>query len=115
MDSYYQENITDYDLCNEKYSIEVLTKHISYLNKKVVLSTQKLTAQFCIKFILDTAIESGNKDSGIYTKNNILRRQQHISSEEFDKCYLEYINESDICTILMKNIHKIIIIINNNN
>ena len=93
MDSYYDEKITDSDLCNEKYSIEVLTKHIHYLNIKVVLSTQKLTAQFCIKFILDTAIEPGNETSGIYTKNNILRRQPHITSEEFDKCYLEYIAE----------------------
>lgn len=86
------KKITDSDLCNEKYSIDVLEKTIHYLNKKVVLSTQKLTAQFCIKFILDTAIESGNKTSGIYTKNYILRRQPHISSEEFDKCYLEYID-----------------------
>lgn len=92
MDAYCKENISDSDLCNEKYSIEVLTKHIHYLNKKVVLSTQKLTAQFCIKFILDTAIEPGNETSGIYTKNNILRKQQHITSEEFDKCYLEYID-----------------------
>jgi hypothetical protein len=90
------KKITDSDLCNEKYSIEVLTKHIHYLNKKVVLSTQKLTAQFCIKFILDTAIESGNKDSTFYTKNNILRRQQHITSEEFDKCYFDYIDKNNI-------------------
>ena len=91
MNSYYDEKISDSDLCNETYSIDVLTKHINYLNKKVVLNTQKLTAQFCIKFILDTPIESGNKDSTIYTKEHILRRQQHISSEEFDKCYFEYL------------------------
>lgn len=94
MNSYYDEKISDSDLCNETYSIEVLTKHIHYLNIKVVLNTQKLTAHFCIKFILDTPIESGNKNSTIYTKEHILRRQQHISSEEFDKCYFEYlINE----------------------
>ena len=100
MNSYYDEKISDSDLCNEKYSIDVLTKHINYLNKKVVLSTQQLTAQFCIKFILDTPIESGNKDSTIYTKEHILRRQQHISSEEFDKCYFEYFrNEKNSNTI----------------
>lgn len=94
MDAYYQkEKITDYDLCNQKYSIEVLEKTIHYLNKKVVLSTQILTAQFCIKYILDMNIESGSEDSYIYDKNYILRRQKHISSEEFDKCYLEYIAE----------------------
>lgn len=41
MDSYFSnEKISDYDLCNEKYSIEVLTKNIHYLNKKVVLNTK---------------------------------------------------------------------------
>jgi len=88
MDVYYKENITDSDLCNEKYSITILIKNINNLNKKVLLSTQILTPQFCIKYILDTAIDSGSEISGVYTKEHILRRQQHITSEEFDKCYM---------------------------
>ena len=38
-------------------------------------------------------IESGSEDSYLYDKNHILRRQKHITSEEVDKCYLEYINK----------------------
>ena len=58
MDAYFSnEKISDYDLCNTKYSIEVLTKHMHYLNKKVVLCTQELTAQFCVRFILDMELE----------------------------------------------------------
>jgi hypothetical protein len=91
MDSYSNEILTDSDLCNETYSLDILKKNINNLNKKVVLSTQKLTAQFCVRFILDTAIESGNQESGVYTKEHILRLQKHISSEEFDKYYLEYV------------------------
>jgi hypothetical protein len=91
MDSYSNEILTDSDLCNETYSLDILKKHINNLNKKVVLSTQKLTAQFCVRFILDTAIESGNQESGVYTKEHILRLQKHISSQEFDKYYLEYV------------------------
>ena len=91
MDSYSNKILTDSDLCNETYSLDILKKHINNLNKKVVLSTQKLTAQFCVKFILDTAIVSGNQESGVYTKEHILRLQKHISSEEFDKYYLEYV------------------------
>ena len=56
-----------------------------------MLSTQKLTAEFCVKYILDNAIESGNQESGVYTKEHILRLQKHISSQEFDKYYLEYV------------------------
>ena len=91
MDSYSNEILTDSDLCNETYSLDILKKHINNLNKKVVLSTQKLTAQFCVKFILDTAIVSGNQESGVYTKEHILRLQTHISNQEFDKYYLEYV------------------------
>lgn len=91
MDSVYNEILTDSDLCNETYSLDILKKNINNLNKKVVLSTQKLTAQFCIKYILDTAIVSGDQESGVYTKEHILRLQTHISSEEFDEYYLEYV------------------------
>jgi hypothetical protein len=95
MNSFYNEIISDSDLCNEIYSIYVLEKNIYNLNKKVVLSTQILTPQFCIKFILDTAIDSESEISGVYTKEHILRKQQHITSEEFDKCYMEYVNASE--------------------
>ena len=96
MDSYINENIGDSDLCNETYSIDVLAKNINNLNKKVVLSTQYLTAQFCIKFILDTAIVSESEACGVYTKDHILRLQKHITNEEFDKCYFEYFNGNSI-------------------
>jgi len=92
MDSYVNEIISDSDLCNETYSLDILKKNINTLNKKVVLSTQKLTAQFCIKYILDTAIVSGDQESGVYTKEHILRLQRHISSQEFDEYYFEYVN-----------------------
>jgi len=91
MESVYNESLTDSDLCNETYSLDILRKNINNLNKKVVLRTQKLTAQFCVKFILDTAIESGNQESGVYSKQHILKMQPHITNEEFDKYYLEYV------------------------
>ena len=88
MDAYFNhEKISDSDLCNTKYSIAVLEKHFHYLNKKVVLCTQDLTAEFCVKYILDMDIDSGSEDSYLYDKNHILSRQKHISEEEFDKAY----------------------------
>ena len=87
MDTYCNEKISDFDLCGTQYCIEVLTKHMYYLNKKVVLNTQHLTAHFCVRFILDMDIDSGSEDSYCYDKNYILSRQKHITSEEFDKAY----------------------------
>jgi len=91
MESVYNEVLSDSDLCNQNYSLYILKKNITNLNKKVVLRTQKLTAQFCVKYILDTAIVSGNQENGVYTKEHILRMQPHITNEEFDKYYLEYV------------------------
>ena len=91
MDSHFShEKISDFDLCNTKYSIDVLTKHMHYLNIKVVLSTQHLTAQFCVRFILDMDIMSGSEDSYCYDKNHILSRQKHITSIEYDEAYKLY-------------------------
>ena len=90
MDTYCNEKISDFDLCGTQYSIAVLTMHMHYLNKKVVLNTQYLTAHFCVRFILDMDIESGSEDSYYYDKNHILSRQKHITSEEFDKAYELY-------------------------
>ena len=87
MDTYCNEKISDFDLCGTQYCIAVLTMHMHYLNKKVVLNTQHLTADFCVRFILDMDIESGSEDSYCYDKNHILSRQKHITSEEFDEAY----------------------------
>ena len=57
------------------------------LNKKIILFTQILTAEFCVKYILDLDIDSGSEDSYLFDKNYILESQPHISNEEFDLAY----------------------------
>ena len=79
--------ITNKDLFNNKYSIDILEKNINMLNKKIILFTQTLTAEFCVKYILDLDIDSGSEDSYIFDKNYILESQPHISNEEFDLAY----------------------------
>lgn len=87
------KKITTTHLYYNKYDIEILEKNINHLNKKVLLCTQKLTAEFCIKYILVMDIESGSEDSYIFDKNYILERQQHITDEEFDTVYNLYYNK----------------------
>lgn len=87
------EKITTTHLYYNKYDIEILEKNINNLNKKVLLCTQKLTAEFCIKYILVMDIESGSEDSYIFDKNYILERQEHITDEEFNAVYNLYYNK----------------------
>jgi hypothetical protein len=83
--------ITDTDLINNKnfYDIDILEFNIKNLNKKILLSTQKLTPEFCIKYILDMDIDSGSEDSYIYDIDYILYFQKHITHEEMSRMFIE--------------------------
>ena len=76
--------ITNTDLLNNKnkYSIDMLEKNIKYLDEKILLATQKLTPEFCIKYILDLDIKSGGEESYIFDVCYILQFQKHITEKE---------------------------------
>lgn len=82
--------IYDCDIIKNQYDIETLEKNIEHLNEKTVLHTQKLTAEFCIKYILDLNIEGGSEDTYLFDKTHILRTQPHITEKEFDDAYKLY-------------------------
>lgn len=77
--------LIDEDLLNNKYyySIELLEKNVDHLNKKILLSTQKLTAEFCIKYILDDNIDGGSEDTYIFDVGYILGFQKHLNRQDF--------------------------------
>tara|TARA_B110000483_G_scaffold156428_1_gene185737 strand:+ start:12954 stop:13229 length:276 start_codon:yes stop_codon:yes gene_type:complete len=64
------------------YSVQELEKNIHSLNKKILLSTQILDAEFCIKYILDMDIDNGSEDSYIFDFDYILSFQKHLSNDE---------------------------------
>ena len=84
-------SLTDNNLLNNpnKYSIKELEKNINNLNKKILLSTQKLSVEFCIKYILDLDINNGSEDSYIFDVNYILSFQKHLTESQF----LEILNK----------------------
>ena len=53
--------VTNTDLLNNryKYSIDILEQNIveNHLDAKILLATQNLTPEFCVKYILDLDIE----------------------------------------------------------
>ena len=89
MDNSKKDKLTNKDLMENyyKYNVDILEKNITSLNKKVLLFTQKLTVEFCIKYLFNPDIDSGSEDSYIFDKNYILEHQEHISDEEFDKVF----------------------------
>ena len=76
--------VTNTDLLKNKYkySIEILEENIEHLDEKILLATQKLTPEFCVKYILDLDIEGGGEESYIFDICYILSFQKHITEKE---------------------------------
>ena len=78
--------VTNTDLLNNryKYSIDILEQNIveNHLDEKILVSTQKLTPEFCIKYILNLDIESGGEESYTLDIYYILSKQPHITEKE---------------------------------
>jgi hypothetical protein len=84
--------LTNMDLFHNryKYNIDLLEQNIDHLNNKYLLYTQKLTAEFCVKYLYNPDINSGDEDSYIFDKYYILAQQKHISEKEFDDTLNKY-------------------------
>ena len=78
--------VTNTDLLNNryKYSIDILEQNIveNHLDAKILVSTQKLTPEFCVKYILNLDIEGGGEESSIFDVCYILEFQKHITEKE---------------------------------
>ncbi len=79
------DSISDFTLLKQKYDIEVLEKNVEKLDKKILLATQVLTADFCIKYIWEPETDSGSEDSYIYDFTYILDFQSHLTEDELIK------------------------------
>jgi len=77
--------ISDFTLLKQKYDIEVLERNLEKLDKKILLATQVLTADFCIKYIWEPETDSGSEDSYIYDFTYILDFQPHLTEDDLIK------------------------------
>ena len=84
------DSISDFTLLNNKYEIDILERNVGKLDKKILLATQVLTAEFCIKYIWEPETDSGSEDSYIYDFAYILDFQPHLNEEELINNQLNY-------------------------
>ena len=95
MDQDENIKVTNSDLLanRNKYSIDILEKNMveNHLDEKILLATQTLTPEFCVKYILDLDIEGGGEESYIFDVCYILEFKKHITKKELK----DLINISD--------------------
>ena len=74
-------NINNMDLYNNKFNIDILIKNINKLDLNTILSTQKLTVDFCINYIMNEEYQClSEEDIDIF---QILKKQKHLKFKDF--------------------------------
>ncbi len=74
-------DITNMDLYNNKFNIETLEKNINKLDLNTILSTQTLTVDFCINYIMNEKYQCfAEEDIDIF---QILKKQKHLKFKDF--------------------------------
>ena len=77
--------MSDFQLLKQRYDLITLERNVGKLDKKILLATQMLSAEFCIKYIWDPGINSGSEDSYIYDFDYILGFQPHLTRDALYK------------------------------
>lgn len=75
-----------------KYDIETLEKNIDTICVKTCVNTQILTAEFCVKYILNEEYMSCIEDTYCIDKGYVLRRQPHLTDEDIMREYAKINN-----------------------
>lgn len=84
------------DLLKKKYDESILATNMVNLNKRIVLFTQILTAEFCVKYIADSNINGGSEDSYLFDTDYILDAQPHINEEDYAAAYKKMFSDKII-------------------
>ena len=80
--------VDDYKLCKTQYPIDVLERNICNVSLKLLLRTQKLTAEFCVEYILSE--EYSDVEETYICDHDVLHNQPHITREELMAAKNEY-------------------------
>ena len=75
------------DLRGQKYDIETLERYVDSINMKTCVNTQTLTAEFCVKYVLNEDYMSCIEDTYCIDTGYVLKRQPHLTYEDIRREY----------------------------
>jgi len=84
--------ITKDDLFKNKYDYNTLKTNIYGVSLIDILKTQNLTAEFCVKYILNTDFQLCDEEKMI-TLDIVKKYQPHISDTEFVNAFINATNK----------------------
>ena len=81
--------LTDTDLIQNSYTMAELEASIDNLSVKYLLNYQKLTAEFCAKYILNDYCATCQEDTYICT-GDVLNKQPHLTLMELNAACIKF-------------------------
>ena len=81
--------LNDHDLQKKLYTITELEASIDNLSVKYLLNYQKLTAEFCAKYILNDYCATCQEDTYICT-GDVLTKQPHLTRMELNASCIKF-------------------------
>ena len=84
--------ITKDDLYRNQYDYETLKTNIYVVSLLDILKTQKLTSDFCVKYILNKDFQISHEEQSINIET-VIKYQQHISDMELVSALLRATNK----------------------
>ncbi len=82
------------ELFKKQYDLKTLKENIYGLRLRDVLKTQKLTSDFCVKYILNTNYQICKEDENI-SAQDVLQSQPHISKKQLLFDIINYTSDDD--------------------
>ena len=86
------------ELNNKQYDMQTLKENIFDLSLRDILKTQKLTCEFCVKYILNTNYQFNKEDINIAYQENLAAVHSVIYImvsffRRLNVCFFEYRNQ----------------------
>lgn len=72
------------------FTQEQIDEILNNCSIKNMLCRYKLTAEFCVKYILTTDNYANSVEDTYFCDSDVLRLQKHITEEELDNAYYNY-------------------------
>lgn len=85
-------SITSEDLYKNQYDYDTLKANIYVVSLTDILKTQKLNAEFCMNYILNTDFQLSKEDQQI-TMELVKKLQPHISNLDFELAQMKATNK----------------------
>jgi len=82
------------DLFKQQYDYQTLKENIYSVSLRDILKTQKLSINFCVKYILNTNYQLNKEDENI-SISEVIKFQPHISRQQLLIAFSTYSPDDD--------------------